>query len=129
MKRILSTVCIFAWAATATATAAIPSASATNAIVGEAAGAPYAVKLAVAAALRNRGHLRGVYGFQSAVTRTSPPNVWAEAARAWTESARRDVTHGATHFGNAQDVAKGTFTGLKLTCTVGTGANKTFFFK
>ena len=83
----------------------IPDSCATNAIVGEAAGAPYAVKLAVAAALRNRGTLRGVYGFKSKVTRNSAPAVWSEARRAWRESARTDVTHGATHFGSASDVA------------------------
>ena len=85
--------------------ALISDSCATNAIVGEAAGTPFSVKLAVAAALRNRGTLRGVYGFQSKVTLHSAPVVWSEALRAWRESARTDVTHGATHFGSASDVA------------------------
>ena len=105
------------------------SQQATNAIVGEAAGSPYVVKLGVAEAIRHRGTLRGVYGFNSPVTRKSSPKVWAEARSAWLSSAKTDITHGATHFGNADDVRKGTFAGMKLLCVLGTGKATTYFFK
>lgn len=102
---------------------------AVSAIVGEAAGCPYVVKLGVACALRHRGTLQGVYGFQSPITRHSPASVWRDAQRAWRESALRDITNGATHFGSAQDVRKGVFRGLRLTRVLGAGKSATFFFK
>jgi hypothetical protein len=107
---------------------------ATNAIVGEAAGCPYVVKLGIGEALRHRAArlkhpLAGVYGFHAAVTRHSSPAVWREAARAWAASAHTDLTHGAVNFGNAADVRKGTFTGLHLTAILGAGKNATYFFK
>lgn len=105
-----------------------------RAIVGEAAGQPYAVKLAVACAIRNRcvphgPGLRGVYGLNAAHNATEPAKVWQEAARAWAESARRDVTGGADHFGNASDVRKGTFSGMRLVAVVGAGRDATYFFR
>lgn len=128
MKRLwllTSTCCLLpsAWAAPLT------NANATNAIVGEAAGAPYLVKLGVAAAIRNRHSLRGVYGFNAAHNASEPARVWSEAAQAWRQSATVDVTHGANHFGNAEDVAKGTFRGLHLVAVLGTGKHTTYFFK
>jgi hypothetical protein len=102
---------------------------ATNAIVGEAAGQPYIVKLGVAGALRNRGTLRGVYGYNALHNQYEPKWVWVDAKRAWRESAQRDITHGATHFGSADDVAKGTFTSLQLVCVLGTDKDATYFFK
>ena len=107
----------------------LSASSATNAIVGEAAGCPYAVKVAVACALRNRGTLHGVYGRHAAHNAGEPARVWTDARRAWAESATRDVTHGATHFGNAADVARGTFAGLRLVAVVGTGKSATYFFQ
>jgi len=107
---------------------------ATNAIVGEAAGAPYLVKLGVADALHNRAAalrrpLKGVYGFRSPVTRHSAKSVWQDAAKAWLESARHHVVSGALYFGNADDVRKGAFAGLHLTVILGTGKSATYFFK
>jgi len=102
---------------------------AVNAIVGEAAGCPYVVKLGVACALRHRGTLQGVYGFQSPITRHSPAAVWRDAERAWRESALRDITNGATHFGSLQDVRKGVFRGLRLTRVLGAGSAATYFFR
>lgn len=100
-----------------------------RAIVGEAAGQPYKVKLAVAAAIRNRGHLRGVYGLNARHNASEPERVWRDAARAWKESATSDITRGATHFGCAEDVRKGAFTGLQLTCIVGAGRDATYFYR
>ena len=101
----------------------------TNAIVGEAAGAPFIVKLGVAAAIRNRGTLKGVYGFNARHNATEPARIWSDAARAWSQSATNDITHGANHFGCKADVDKGTFTGLKLTAVLGSGKHATYFFK
>ena len=134
MKRVLLAACSLCALAASAAPGGLTAGDATNAIVGEAAGEPYAVKLGIAAALRHRAAsyrrpLQGVYGFQSPVTRHSSPAVWRDAARAWAESARLDLVHGATHFGNAADVAKGTFLGLTLTVVLGTGPHKTYFFK
>jgi len=108
---------------------ALDARAAATAIVGEAAGQPFAVKLAVAEAIRHRGTLQGVYGLNAAHNATEPARVWKDARRAWAQSAHTDITHGATHFGNLQDVRKGTFTGLQLTCIVGSGKDATYFFR
>jgi hypothetical protein len=109
--------------------APISNSDAVRAIVGEAAGQPYIVKLAVAEAIHNRGTLCGVYGLNAAHNRTEPAWVWRDGRRAWAQSKTTAITHGATHFGNRSDVLKGTFTGLKLTCVLGTGRDATYFFK
>ncbi len=107
----------------------------TNAVVGEAAGAPFIVKLGVAAAIRNRDSarpgsgLRGVYGFQAKHNATEPAWVWRDAARAVAMCRTNDPTHGAVNFGCKADVDKGTFTGLHLTVVLGTGKHATYFFK
>ena len=108
---------------------AVSTYSATNAIVGEAAGCPFEVKLAIASAIRNRGTLRGVYGTRAAHNRYEPRWVWADARKAWLESAQRDYAKGARFFGNAADVAKGTFFGLTLVQKIGTGRDTIYFFK
>lgn len=109
--------------------AGVTPALAQRAIVGEAAGCGYQVQLGVACAIRNRGSLKGVYGVNAAHNASEPAWVWTQAARAWKESAGHDVTRGANHFGNADDVRKGTFKGMKLTVVLGEGRNKTYFFK
>lgn len=112
------------------ANAHLTSLQATTAIVGEAAASPFAVKLAVAHALKNRGSLRGVYGLTAAHNHHEPAATWAEARRAWRLAATTpDNTNGATHFGNAHDVATGIFYGLEPTAVIGTGNNATYFFK
>ena len=111
------------------ARAGVSDLDATNAIVGEAAGAPYIVKLGVAAAIHNRNSLRGVYGFHAKHNATEPAWVWRDAARAWAESAAKDPTHGAVNFGCRADVDMGTFRGLHLTAVLGTGKHSTYFFK
>ena len=52
-----------------------------------------------------------------------------DADRAWRESALKDITNGANHFGNADDVRKGTFKGMTPTVILGTGKDATYFFK
>jgi hypothetical protein len=109
--------------------AEITSANATNAIVGEAAGCPYVVKLGIADAIRNRGTLHGVYGFRARHNQFESQTVWGDSARAWAESRWHHTVFGATHFGSAADVAKGTFLGMKLTCILGAGKSTTYFYK
>ena len=108
---------------------AVPAQDAVDAVVGEAAGSPYIVKLGVAEAIRNRHSLRGVYGFHAKHNATEPARVWADARRAVSESATSTVTKGATNFGNWLDVLKGTFKGMTLTVVLGTGKQATYFFK
>ena len=97
-----------------------------RAIYGEACGEPYVGKLAVAGAIRNRGTLRGVYG-QTSPLLTQPINAraWAQCARAWRESATRDITHGATHWENTHDFGANYWT-RKMQC-VGTFGRQQFF--
>lgn len=103
--------------------------NATNAIVGEAAGCPYIVKLGVASAIHNRGTLHGVYGFNAARNASEPAWVWADARRAWRESSRHDIVHGARFFGCKADVDKGTFIGLTFVCKLGKDRSATYFFR
>ena len=127
MKRAWLLICLSF--STLAARATVDNSQAVTAIVGEAAGESYSVKLAVAAAIRNRNSLRGVYGLNAAHNASEPAWVWRDARRAWTESAMTDPTHGANHFGNADDVRKGTFEGMKLTLVLGSGRTATYFFK
>ena len=107
----------------------IAAADGTNAVVGEAAGAPFIVKLGVAAAIHNRKSLHGVYGFNARHNASEPAWVWRDAARAWSQSVTNDPTKGAVNFGCQADVDKGTFKGLHLTVVLGTGKHATYFFK
>ena len=100
-----------------------------RAVVGEAAGQPYLVKLGVACAVRNRGGFHGVYGVTAKHNATEPDWVWRQADRAVRESLVRDIVKGADHFGNRDDVRKGTFRGMKLCAVLGTGRDATYFYK
>lgn len=89
---------------------------AVNAIIGEAEGESYFGKLCIAAAIRNRGHLRGVYGERAprvvgwslreseAAIKLYGRDVRRDAVRAWEESEHNDPTHGATGWGNDADL-------------------------
>ena len=116
-------------AATCQGGAVVRGPDAVSAIVGEAAGSPYLVKLGVAAAIRNRNSLRGVYGLNARHNATEPAWVWADARRAWSQSATNDPTHGAVNFGCKADVDKGTFAGQHLTAVLGRGRTATYYFK
>ena len=71
-----------------------------RAIIGEASGEGYEGMLCVAAAIRNRGHLRGVYGVNAKHVDNEPPWVWRLAVIAWNESETNDPTDGADHWGS-----------------------------
>ena len=109
-----------ALAASAKALAAeLPEAKAVRAILGEAGGTGFRGMLAVACALRHRGTFHGVYGLKNPVVDKQPAWAWKLARRAWLASQTLDTVAGANHWGNAQDVAKGTFTGMQFTVAVG----------
>lgn len=109
-----------ALAASAKALAAeLPEAKAVRAILGEAGGTGFQGMVAVACALRHRGTFHGVYGLNNPVVDRQPAWAWKLARRAWLASRMQDVVNGANFWGNAQDVAKGTFTGMQFTVAIG----------
>ena len=108
-----------------TTAAPLPEAKAVRAILGEAGGTGFKGMLAIACALRHRGTFRGVYGLNNPVVDQQPAAAWRLARRAWLASKLKDTVAGANHWGNAQDVAKGTFTGMQFICAVGGN----YFFK
>jgi len=71
-----------------------------RAIVGEASNQGYNGMLAVACAIRNRGTLKGVYGFTSSLPNREPKWVWDLAKKAVKNSLKEDPTKGATHWEN-----------------------------
>lgn len=75
---------------------------AVHAIIGEAENQNYKGMLAVACVIRNRGTLKGVYGLRAKRVRYSLFNEESliDAKLAWEESAKHDITHGATHWEN-----------------------------
>jgi len=79
---------------------AIPENKAVRAIIGEAADQGYRGMLAVACAIRNRGHLKGVYGLKAKHVDSEPEWIWNIAKIAWQESASCDIVNGATHWEN-----------------------------
>jgi hypothetical protein len=106
MKRILLIV-LLALSFKARAGNARPSevrqADAVRAILGEAANQPYRAMLGIAAVIRNRGSLQSVYGVNNIRAQHAPQKIQAAAARAWQESANRDITGGCKYFGCPQD--------------------------
>lgn len=104
----------FIFSGIARAAVPIDGDKAVRAIVGEAEGEPYAGKLAVAHALRNRAKIAyygrrgvfvGVYGLQREIK--APERVWREAREAWEASAWvDDSTSGASVWGTDSDVRK-----------------------
>ena len=66
-------------------------------IIGEAENQGLDGMRAHASALRNRGHVRGVYGCKA--KRETPEWVFKQAKRAWRDSADYDYVDGADHFG------------------------------
>ena len=105
--------------------ASIPDNLAVRAVVGEAGGQSYAEKLGVAAALRNRGNLHGVYGLKSAMVDRQPAWVWRDARKAWEESATNDVTHGASFWESTDFKTPYWASSMHRTCRIG----KTVFYK
>lgn len=67
-------------------------------ILGEARGEGDAAMYAIASAIRNRGTLKGVYGFNAKMEDISP-ELWQRADRAWwTSEWEGDTVHGGTHW-------------------------------
>ncbi len=75
---------------------------AVKAIIGEAAGEGDTGMLAVAAAIRNRGTLRGVYGVKNPIAQNPSATLLKRAERAWALSRTIDITRGATHWENVR---------------------------
>lgn len=89
------------------ARAAVQDSDAIRTIVGEAANQGPLGMTAVAAAIRNRGTLRGAYGFSARHSDSEPRYVWTQAAHAWSEAkAGVDPTRGATHWFSRADMKK-----------------------
>ncbi len=97
-----------------------------NAIIGEAGDQGARGMLAVACAIRNRGSLNGVYGVNNPVVSKASPQLRARAVAAWRASARRDITGGADHWGNLDDVRRNKFY-ARLTFTRRIGGH--YFFR
>lgn len=79
----------------------IDSNRAVNAIIGEAEGEGYRGMLAIACAIRNRGNLKGVYGEKASrvLGKKYSQKTLELAQKAWAESATKDITNGADHWG------------------------------
>ena len=72
-------------------------------ILGEARGESYKSMVAHAETIRNRGHLRGVYGCRAKITRDDGlfirrRGIDTAARMAWLESKKTNLTRGATHW-------------------------------
>ena len=75
-------------------------------IVGEASNQGQEGMLALAAAIRNRGHLRGAYGLNASHSDREPAWVWDQARTAWKKSQSQDPTEGANHWFSREDIQK-----------------------
>ena len=80
----------------------LDEAQAVRAIIGEASGEGLMGMTAVAEAIRNRGHLRGVYGATSRHVDTEPRWVWEMAREAWVNSRVTNLVKGADHWENTK---------------------------
>lgn len=86
----------------------LPKDKVVDCIIGEAEGGYYGM-LAVAHAIRNRGHLRGVYGCNSPRVRYRKYSgtTFVQAVQAWEDSRLgQDITKGADHWQSDADLEK-----------------------
>ncbi|MCB1711500.1 MAG: hypothetical protein KDH96_03185 [Candidatus Riesia sp.] len=67
-------------------------------VLGEAEDQGIEGMTAVAEAIRNRGHLRGVYGCRSPRLQKASAASWEKAAWAWERSAFTNLVKGADHW-------------------------------
>lgn len=91
--------------ATSQSWAAVKDADAVRAIVGEAENQGYRGMLAVAEGIRNRGHLRGVYGLKRDLSKTPKKRLarlFEQAKKAWEESKNTNLVKGADHWENVK---------------------------
>lgn len=78
-----------------------------RAIVGEASNQTEDTMICIAHALRNRGNIEGVYGYNAEHVWNESGATWHKAWIAWELAGNEaDVTHGARNFGTASDLAK-----------------------
>lgn len=75
--------------------AEVPTNLAIRAIIGEAGGEGFIGMKAVAEAIRNRGHLKGVYGLKAKHVDREPKWVWDMARKAWEASQTSNLVDGA----------------------------------
>ena len=74
---------------------------------GKSKGEKYTAMIMIAKAIRNRGHVRGVYGIRAKHNATEAPYIWDMARRAWRDSAHHtDLTCGADSWYSMEDLAK-----------------------
>ena len=84
---------------------AIDDEQAIRAIIGEASNQGYKGMLAVAVGIRNRGHLRGVYGVKAKHVDKQPEYVREQATRAWAEAEYNRI-HEGDHWENIKAFGK-----------------------
>ena len=118
MKTIILVASLALAASVKALAAELPEAKAVRAILGEAGGTGFKGMLAVACALRHRGTFHGVYGLNNPVVDRQPAWAWKLARRAWLVSRWQDTVDGANHWGNKDDVKKGTFAGMQFTVAI-----------
>ena len=104
---------------------AIPDRLAVRAIYGEACGESYAAKVAIGAAIRNRGNLRGVYGLNSRLLNHVDRRMMTDCRAAWADSAKHDPTGGASYWESSD--FKAPYWAAQMHRTVQIG--KTIFYK
>jgi hypothetical protein len=77
-----------------------------QAIVGEASNQSVGTMICVAHALRNRGNLRGVNGYNAPHIKNESKLTWRKAEIAWELSGKEkeDPVHGASNFGTFDDL-------------------------
>ena len=98
-------------------------------IVGEASGESFRGKVAVAEAIRNRGHLRGVYGLRASHIKSQPKQVWVDAKRAWEISKNSNYSKGATGWGNKKDLESFKKTKWWKNCEIVAQVGGHYFYK
>lgn len=80
------------------AQAQVTDAQAVRIAIGEASGEGLKGMQAVCEVLRRRGSIKGFYGLHAKHVDRQPKWVWAQAEKAWSNSASSNLTNGATHF-------------------------------
>ena len=102
MRKLLATLILFN-CLSGMVYAGIPAEQAVNAVIGEALHDEVSMD-AMCHALRNRGSLRGVYGYKSG--RRDSPKLHALGVKTWFASLKTpDVTKGATHWLSDYDLS------------------------
>lgn len=90
-------------------TPAFTDANCIRALIGEYAEDDYYGMTLMAHAIRNRGTLKGVYGFYAKHIKKEPKKIWITATLAWEEAKRYklDLVSGATEWRSIEDVRRG----------------------